>query len=297
MSGFLVNLARRGAGLPASLAAISATPVAVFPTDVPAPTAMGAEVSAYSNFVASNDERTTELPHKSPSVASPSAPSRQSGGANVSNVELSLIPETTPASRPLEISPAEIRPERRREPNGTSLPQETGAPLRSLPSAPTSNSAPVADLAPSEPETVVRRDIQPTGTITPVRANVVHFSRRPTFDSNPQQLLPSPQETEPDSFSPPQRWVTRDELKEDISAPVAVRPSAPESRERLAMPRAGEISRPAETMPAPIHVRIGRIEVRGASAPAAQAPRKVASPAPLGFASYLRLRTYRNWPR
>src|SRR6266850_2035251 len=97
MSDFLINLACRGAGLPPNPAAISVAPAAMSPANAVAPDAMGADVVAYSEPVASNDDQSTQLPNTSQSVASPSAPSRWDGGSTVSNVDSLITPEPTPA--------------------------------------------------------------------------------------------------------------------------------------------------------------------------------------------------------
>jgi hypothetical protein len=258
MSDFLINLACRGAGLPPNPPAISVAPATMSPGNAVAPDAMGADVAAYSEPVASDDDQSTQLPSTSQSIASPSAPSRWDGGSTVSNVE-SLI---TPESR-------------------------INRSLGSIPSPPVSNPPSVVELVPSESRKIKngQQDSREKLNENVARPKVMRFFRAEPSDSKLQQ--PPPPSPAPEAAS----------IKDGISAPVAVLPSVPESRERFALSRAGEMSRPGEVMPVPIHVRIGRIEVRGTSAPAPQGPRKVTPPAPLGFASYLRPRTYRNWPR
>ncbi|HXB69541.1 MAG TPA: hypothetical protein VNY05_14920 [Candidatus Acidoferrales bacterium] len=72
----------------------------------------------------------------------------------------------------------------------------------------------------------------------------------------------------------------------------AIRPALADSAAAAKLPRVS----PSALQPA-IHVHIGRVEVR-AQKPAAPPPQpaKAAPVAPLGFARYTRQRTYRNWP-
>jgi len=298
MSSFLVNLARRGAGLPATPAAISAAPAAVFPTAALAPAA---------DFVGSNsnDDRTTQLPHLSPIVASPFTPSRSEGDSAGPQVEASITPEPVPASTPSQSSAGQIPPAHgpslqiesvRKRTQGTNIASTIE---RSMPSSPVSSPH-------QEPEIVLsvtpaieggHQDSNENLSELNVKTKLVRSSRRQRPNSEPRETASPSPATEASPVSPPQHWVAREEIKEGFSAPVLVKPAVSEPGERFALSRLSETHKPAETMPAPIHVRIGRIEVRGTPTPAAQAPRKVAPPAPLGFASYLRLRTYRNWPR
>jgi hypothetical protein len=75
-----------------------------------------------------------------------------------------------------------------------------------------------------------------------------------------------------------------------------LRPASADTPIAAALPRLRKPSSNAQPEPAPIHIRIGRIEVRGKTADApAPRPAKPAL-APLGFAKYARQRTYRNWP-
>ena len=74
----------------------------------------------------------------------------------------------------------------------------------------------------------------------------------------------------------------------------AIRPA----QTAAALVRLPRVAKPNQGQEPPpnIHVKIGRIEVRGKAAPATppQPPKPAA--APLGFARYARQRMYRNWP-
>jgi hypothetical protein len=74
-----------------------------------------------------------------------------------------------------------------------------------------------------------------------------------------------------------------------------IRPAPPALAASLRPAIVAPTSSPAPAIPPPIHVRIGRIEVRGAPAPAP--PVAPGPPATGGFAAYTRLRNYRLWPR
>jgi hypothetical protein len=296
MSSFLVNLARRGVGLPATAAAISVAPAAVFAADTLTPVAVGSDVSAYSHFVAIKDDLITRPPDASQTVANPSAPLRSDGDSIAASVESSITPEPASVRSSLEASGTEMPPAPRAALQVESVRKRT----------PATNFAPMISrsiLSPSALSPHQEAGIAGSATRTVAggpqdsQAKVIPFSRTDPSDFKVHETFSPSPASEPNTVPPPKHPVIRGEPKEDISAPVVVNPSASELRARFALSRSGEISKPAETMPAPIHVRIGRIEVRGTSASAAQAPRRVAPPAPLGFASYLRLRTYRNWPR
>jgi hypothetical protein len=80
------------------------------------------------------------------------------------------------------------------------------------------------------------------------------------------------------------------------TSPV-IRPAAADSPAPRRLPAAALAAAPARATPPPVHVRIGRVEVRGTPAPAPRPPSSPAAPATFGFAGYTRVRTYRNWPR
>ena len=72
-----------------------------------------------------------------------------------------------------------------------------------------------------------------------------------------------------------------------------IRPRFADTKPGFSIPKAVvSVSSPAPESPLPIHVRIGRVEVR--DTPANGQPGRVAPP-PLGFANYYRIRNYRGW--
>jgi hypothetical protein len=75
---------------------------------------------------------------------------------------------------------------------------------------------------------------------------------------------------------------------------TAIRP-APMPAPFTQFPRSGKTDI-SEQAPPTIHVKIGRIEVRGKIPPASAPQPPKPAVAPLGFARYARQRMYRNWP-
>jgi hypothetical protein len=76
-----------------------------------------------------------------------------------------------------------------------------------------------------------------------------------------------------------------------------IRPATIDSPIPLRRPRRVGAGPPDAVTAAPVLVRIGRIEVRGALAPSQRQPPSPRPPTPPGFAAYERVRTYRSWPR
>jgi hypothetical protein len=72
-----------------------------------------------------------------------------------------------------------------------------------------------------------------------------------------------------------------------------IRPALTESHTLLPFPKTMSAYSPTPPSQLPIHVRIGRVEVRAATTPT-PAPARSSPPAPLGFDNYYRVRTYRS---
>jgi hypothetical protein len=77
-----------------------------------------------------------------------------------------------------------------------------------------------------------------------------------------------------------------------LPAPT-IRPALADSPNLLQFPKLAPASSPTPPSQLPIHVRIGRVEVRAATAPT-PTPAGPGSPAPLGFDGYYRVRNYRG---
>ena len=304
MTAFLVKLARRGAGLPATSPAISVAPTALFPAENLAPVAAGLDVSTDPNFFANKDDLVIHESHASQTVANRSAPLRSDGDSVGSHVESITRAPATPGT-PLQISATQVPPGQGPTFQVESFRKRTQAANiastieRSMPSSPASSPPQDLQIVRSGTLPIERghQDSNERMSQLDARANAVRFSPSQQPNSVPRESLSPSPATEANTVFPHEHWVVGDEFEKDISTPVLVKPAVSEPYERFALSQSGAVSKLAEPMPTPIHVRIGRIEVRGTPSPAAQAPRRVASPAPSGFASYLRLRTYRNWPR
>ncbi|MGH2398184.1 MAG: hypothetical protein ACRDFW_14670, partial [bacterium] len=74
---------------------------------------------------------------------------------------------------------------------------------------------------------------------------------------------------------------------------TTIRPALAESHTLLQFPKTTPASLPTPPAQLPIHVRIGRVEVRATTAPT-PTPSRPSAPAPLGFDSYYRVRNYRS---
>jgi hypothetical protein len=72
-----------------------------------------------------------------------------------------------------------------------------------------------------------------------------------------------------------------------------INPALTEPHVFLQFPKTTPASSPTTLSQLPIHVRIGRVEVRETTAPA-PAPARPSPPAPLGFDGYYRVRNYRS---
>lgn len=263
MSSFLLNLARRGAGLPVS--AIHAPAPSPFSPEVGAPDAGALEADTSENVI----------------DPAPQAPVFQAAPATVQRVQ-----SVQPIQRTGEVLP---RP--------PAIQRFSGAPEASPPAA---APQPARALAPSTPAAgAIEATVRPA--VLPETALAL-----PPHRMLPAAALPE----EPPRPAAP-GLVTRATGSRDLPvqdpaeqpAPLlaivpAIRPAVAESPAPLRSLRIAPAPAPPSPAPQPpIHVRIGRIEVRGAPPPPPAQPRSApAAPAPLGFAGYARIRSYRSWP-
>jgi hypothetical protein len=252
MSSFLVNLARRGAGLPATT--IQAPPPSPFGLELRKQgdePATGNTVSP-SPLRANSSEEYREMPSdapihhtpsiqrlsgpepstliRTPSLGSPPAPRRH------------LIPSTFHAEREVI---TEIEVERGRH-----------------------TSSPVAQM------------IEPTSSVA----------------SAPSIMIREPGEgqiVEPAELSAEWPRDRAQKTREPALPTPTIRPALAESHTLLQFPKVTAASSPTPPSQLPIHVRIGRVEVRATTAPT-PAPARPSPPAPLGFDSYYRVRNYRS---
>jgi hypothetical protein len=278
MSSYLVNLARRGAGLPA--ATVQAPPFSPFGPEIHAHgDELGeAHVPALERHVA-EENATGNASGQAPARAGSPAglASRAQTHSTPSIQRLAGTEPGTPAwSAAIPSTPA---------PGPTPAPRQQVVPDRRA-----------AAVAPMEPPEHLVSTVSPLHAdregVTesdakfgrPVAEASLHASTQEhdaAPDLAPQQPLPD----RPPNWSPQTR---------EPGLPVpTIRPALHESPMLLQFPKATPASSPAPGSQLPIHVRIGRVEVRAPTAPTPP-PADPAPPAPLGFDAYYRTRNYRG---
>ena len=255
MSNFLHNLARRSAGLPLSTE-FSPTPPPVFKTGF------------------NSGEGIEEITSEETATAGPQAALTEP----IDMVSSSLTRAPMPAP--------EIKPE---QPTSLSAPEsESGTAITPiLQTQPASEPALMAkaaapsvpvkahvNAAPERSEPIDQQAMTSVRQLTPI-TNDLHVL--PAAPHEPQTALGSQVFAQPTEDTPDAPQVDH-----------AIRPARTERADAFQFPRV--ITTPAQTpAPLPIHVRVGRIEVKG-NAPSQ--PNTV-NTTPIGFAAYQRLRRYR----
>jgi hypothetical protein len=244
MSSLLVNLARRGAGLPTTT--IQAPPSSPF----------GPEIRQQGNEL-------TEA-HVQPSVGEPAATTKTPSLGS------------PPVPRPQVISPG-----RESEPARMAPSERTVTPY------------------PTEREVITKIEVErgrhtsasASHEIEPVGEPARHAS---SVISAPAILIQELDERQvvalPELSAERPRIAAQQTPETALPAPT-IRPALAESHTLLDFPRVPSNSSLTPSAQLPIHVRIGRVEVRGTTAPA---PTRPGPPAPLGFDSYYRVRNYRS---
>jgi len=93
---------------------------------------------------------------------------------------------------------------------------------------------------------------------------------------------------------PPERpRIGAQQVRATAQPAATIRPALAESLTVLDFPRVPSNSSLTPSAQLPIHVRIGRVEVRATTA-STPAPARPSSPAPVGFDAYYRMRNYRS---
>lgn len=266
MSGFLAGLVQRGASVVAGAA------------DAPVPAARDAAgASAYA----------LEAPAEASDAGPAIAPAATMPGL-LARVDMSpagiRVPESAPALPPVA------------DPHESSRTEAPAVP-HSSPMAPTM-AADSAPLAAGEPRRVAPAPEPDRNLVPPVFPIVmIHSTSRieePLAAPTPHDARGSadaasavvPPPAESSALSAPELVVQLPEAR--------LAPASPPTRE---FPRGLAAAAPAPQEPAPIHVRIGKVEVRAPPAAAAPAaPARPNAPRAQGFAAYRRLRTYRTSP-
>jgi len=261
MSSFLINLVRRGAGLP------------VTKIQAPPPSPLGPGVHNQGDgpaegAITGNTVNQTPLPASS----SAEMPSEE------------LIPHA-PSIRHLygTESNTPIRP------SIGELTTVNSTPSLGSPQAPQRHLIPLmreAEVAPMEPPERQEPAVPPfqadREVISPV-AQTIELMNEPERQAS--TVVPGP----------PIRVREAGETQETRAPTLSVamiRP-APADLPLLQSPKVTSAPSPTSPSQLPIHVRIGRVEVRANSAPT-PTPARPSSPAPVGFAAYYRMRNYRS---
>lgn len=264
MSSFLVNLARRGAGLPA------------IKIQAPPPSPFGPEIRKQGGGLA--DELAT-------GNTATQAPLRASSSEECAKQPSEVPTNHTPSIQRLsrtEPSPS-IQPAVGESAAAISTPSRpTPAPRRHL-IPPTFH----ADREVITEIEVERQEIEPVGE-PPRHASRVAVDPPVIIGGLAERQILAPAER---SVEPSQ--VGAQNTRETVLPAPTIRPAPAESHTLLQFPKTTPASSPTPPSQLPIHVRIGRVEVRATTAPT-PAPARPSSPAPLGFDSYYRVRNYRS---
>jgi hypothetical protein len=302
MSRFLVNLARRGAGLEG--------PVPMRPPFTPVFATDAGERQQPSPGSSPPDSRESFLPpvdHANvPTAASP--PSRTSSPPSPPpppSADLLPSPSGAPTLQPaIEVEATGSRPvqpppvpEPRPAPTTIPSPSEIALP-------PVAPKVAAPHTAPVEPE----RHIPPAPSVEPVA-----FSPPPQQPATPPATLETPS-SPPSPLTLARSPMRREDVKEIARAPAEQprpEPPAPSPRERKVVvveptpvsgPPAERHIPPGQAaspeLPRPVQVRIGTVEVSAATPQPAsppQAPAQPPPPAPQGFDAYADIRSYTTW--
>jgi hypothetical protein len=262
MSNFLVNLARRGAGLPATT------------IQAPPPSPFGAQIAKHVDAVTETPGAAHDLAMTEQSITgNPATQAAWRVSSSEEHVESSPEAPThpTPAVHRLSgTAPSTPTPPSVAEPAATiktpSLEPPPAPPWYVLPNAREDVTAieVAGDLY--TPSSVVH-DVEAGGQpgrhasgLSAASAMVIQESGQPQGVA-----LPAP----------------------------TLRPAPAESHTVLDLPRVPAHAAPTPSAQVPIHVRIGRVEVRATTA-STPTPARPSAPAPVGFDAYYRIRNYRS---
>jgi len=290
MSDFLLNLARRSAGLPLGGAPTPSPPARELRApdlETRAPDLDASE--AVAEAPSSPGEPRTAPPALAPTIGEAFTPPALP--RSTATAESVTLPLTTPAGSPAgtRTAPRIIDAATMREP----------APL-----VPATLPSPRPALSPPPVEEPVRRATPRLITEPSIASGVVALE--PARSSDDASSVASPRE-EPAHATvsasiviPDQRGlavtpIVATAASQMLASPV-IRPAAADSPAPPRLAAATPVTS-APAGPPPVHIRIGRVEVRGTATPPPRPPASPPAPAALGFAEYARMRTYRSWWR
>jgi hypothetical protein len=306
MSSFLVNLARRGAGLPTT--AVQAPPPSPFGLE------LGRHVDAATEtHGAARDLAMVEQPATGDTVTQ--APLRASSSEGRAEPSLAVPTQHTPAiQRFSEIEPrtpsqpsvaepvATLRSpslEPSPAPQWSELPHARPAPA--APIEPPKRLDPAVPPYPTERGDVTESDVEhdlhpPLSVVHSIAAAAQPARHASSLPSASAMVLQEPGQQQGVALPElaPERPRTAAQPRRETALPAAtIRPALAESHIVLDFPSVPSQPSLTPSAPLPIHVRIGRVEVRSTTA-SEPAPARPRSPAPVGFDAYYRMRNYRS---
>lgn len=300
MSNFLLNLARRGAGLPATT---------IQPPSSPFRPKIGRDADELTETHGSASYRLAE----EPAAGSSASPSPLPTSSSEEHRELSFDAPAHPAPSVQRffgtelntpVQPAVRYPAAARTPlAATSMSQR-----RPIPDGREATAVQIemptrlnAAAPPFHPDREVSSEIESEQRwhSTAPAAREIRAVSEPVHHTSSVAPGPPAMVAEPDQrqtvtpvVSTDGRGVEARETREPALAVPTIHPLT-ESRTLLHFPKTISASLPAHPAQIPIHVRIGRVEVRATTAPTTKAERP-SRPAPVGFDSYYRVRNYRS---
>lgn len=307
MSSFLVNLARRGAGLPVT--PIQAPPRSPFGPEIrkqgdelteaheaarglrmPEEPATG-NTASQAPLRASSSEEGTELPSEAPTHPTPSI-QRLSGTEPSTPIQPSLgepaAPIKTPSLGPPPTSRVHVIPDRREAEVASMEPSENSGSTVPPFHADRGVIAGVDVKRGRQITTLpVAQEIEPVGE--PARHASSVAPGLPIIIGEPGER----QVVSPAELSAERPRVGAQETREPALPAPTIRPALAESHTLLQFPKVTPASLPTSPSQLPIHVRIGRVEVRATTTPT-PTPARPSPPAPLGFDGYFHVRNYRS---
>jgi hypothetical protein len=306
MTGFLVNLARRGAGLP------------VTSIQTPQPSPFGPEISKHVENVTETPGTVHNFPmgdkHTIENIA-PEAPGRTSSAEEGVEYSPEVPTHHTPAIQRL----SELEPSTLNQPSVIESAATIRTPLVESSPVPRSymlSDAGEAQATPLEPpnhlesailslpsarEDIAEIEVEGDRHAPSSIGHDIEVSSRPPSPSSSLVSAAAMVVQEPGE----QRNAMLPELSSErarigaqpipeTSLPVAtIRAALTESSAVLDLPRIPASSPPTSSAPLPIHVRIGRVEVRATTA-SPPTPAVPSSSGPVGFDAYYRRRNYRS---
>jgi hypothetical protein len=270
MSSFLINLVRRGAGLPATM--IQAPPSPFGPEIGKQGDGLAEELATGNTasqipLRASSSKECMKLPSEAPTHHTPFM-QRLSGTESGTPIQpAARQPEATPSTAPLGPTPTSqgrMNSNKREEvitETETEIDVERG---RYTPSSA------AQEIGPSR------------------HASSRAFSLPIIIEEPDERLNVAQEELSADRPRDGARKMPEPPLPTPTIRAALTEPHVP-----LQFPKTTPASSPTAPSQLPIHVRIGRVEVRETTAPT-PAPARPSAPAPLGFDGYYRVRNYRS---